>query len=96
MEGISQALTPARLIYGRQIINSPSERHFEITTLNKSLTKRARHQFRMLNEFVKQWRREYLLGLREHSMGRVQRLNQRGRRNIKTGDIVVMKDDCTH
>ena len=96
MEGISQALTPARLIYGQQIINSPSECHFEITTLNKSLTKRAIYQFRMLNEFVKQWSREYLLGLCEHSMGSVQRLNQRGGRNIKTGDIVVMKDDCTH
>ena len=35
IEGISQALTPARLIYGRQIINSPSERQFEITNVSK-------------------------------------------------------------
>lgn len=96
MEGISQALTPACLIYGWQIINSPSECHFEITNLNKSLTKQAKYQFQMLNEFVKQWRRDYLLGLREHTMGSVQRLNQREARNIKTGDIVVMKDDCTN
>ena len=95
MEGISQALTPARMMYGHQIINSPSERHFEITDIGRSLTKRARHQFMVLNEFVKHWRREYLLGLREHTMGSVRRLNQKGERKIKTGDEVVLKEDCT-
>ena len=38
MEGIFQALTPAHMVYGNQIINSPSERHYEITDIGKSLT----------------------------------------------------------
>ena len=39
MEGISQALTPAHMMYGHQIINLPSECHFEITNTGKALTK---------------------------------------------------------
>ena len=39
MEGISQALTPACMMYGHQIINLPSEGHFKITDIGKSLTK---------------------------------------------------------
>ena len=96
MEGISQPLTPAHMIHGRQIINTLSERQFEITSLSRSLTKRAKYQFRVLNDFTWQWRREYLLGLHDHSRGGVKGQNQRKEGCIKTGDIVVLKDDLTH
>ena len=58
----------------------------------KTLTKRARHQFRLINEFTKQWRREYLLGLREHH-----EYKQKGGspQALKAGDIVILRDDCT-
>ena len=96
VEGVSQPLTPAHLIYGRQIVKTPSERQFEISNVNKSLTRRARHQFKVLNDFTRQWQREYLLGLREHANCHSKGKNQPRHSIIKPGDIVVMKDDLTH
>ena len=92
MEGISQHLTPSDLIYGWQIISTHNGRHFEVTSTAKSLTKRVKNQFRILNQFTRQWR-DYLLGLREHYQ--CQNNKQRNTTPIKTGDIVVMKDDHT-
>ena len=86
-EGISQPLTPASLIYGRQIVGTANGRHFEIISTAQSLTKRA------LTQFVKCWRREYLLGLRENSQR--QKKNQRVTPTIQLGDIVILKDDLT-
>ena len=87
-EGVSYALTPADLIYGRRVATTPSGRQFDITNTNKTLTRRAKYQFRMLNNFTKQRQRDYLLSLRE-------------RRSVKTasgvfipiqiGDIVVLQ-----
>ena len=90
-EGISGTLTPAHMMYDHQIINSPSERHFDITIVNRLLTKQAKYQFWVLNDYIRQWRREYLLGLREYSIGSTKKQG-RGR-TIKT---VVLKEDCTH
>ena len=92
-EGISQPLTPANLIYGRQIVGTANGRHFEIISTAQSLTKRARYQARLLTQFVKCWRREYLLGLRENSQR--QKKNQRVTPTIQLGDIVILKDDLT-
>ena len=33
-EGVSYALTPAHLIYGHRLVNSPSASHFEIVSTN--------------------------------------------------------------
>ena len=61
-EGVSHALTPADLISGRRVATSPNGQQFDITSTNKALTKQAKHQFRMLNNFTtRQWQREYLL-----------------------------------
>ena len=92
-EGVSQPLTPADLIYGRQIITTLNGRQFEVKSTARALTKRARHQFRVLDQFTKQWRREYLLALREYHHCRNEK--QRVVNRIKTGDIVVMKEDHT-
>ena len=55
MEGISQPLTPSDLIYGQQqIVTTPNGRHFEVTSTSKSLTKRAKHQFKVLQQFTVQ------------------------------------------
>ena len=67
--------------------------HFEVTSTAKSLTKRAKNQFRILYQFTRQWRRDYLLGLREHYQ--CQNNKQRNTTPIKTGDVMVMKDDHT-
>jgi len=47
-----------------------------------------------LNDFTRQWRREYLLGLREH--GNRSNQNQARCSVITQGDIAVLKDDLTH
>ena len=52
VEGVSQPLTPAHLIYGRQIIKGPSQCQFEIANTNKLLTRRAKNQFKLLNDFT--------------------------------------------
>ena len=64
-DGVSRCLTPSDLIYGYRSSNVPSERHFEVTSTSKSLTRKARYQFRLLSEFTRQWRRDYLLSIRE-------------------------------
>ena len=55
-EGVLQPLTPAELIYGRQIITTPNGRQFEVKSTARALTKQARYQFRILDQFTRQWR----------------------------------------
>jgi len=67
--------------------------NLEVSSTAKSLARRAKNQFIILNQFTRQWRREYLLGLREHYQCKSNK--QQNTSPIKTGDIVVMKDDHT-
>lgn len=74
VEGVSQTLVSADLIYGQQIIGVANGHHYEVTSTAQSLTKRAKYQFKLLlNQFTKRWRQEYLLGLgvisQRHSKG---------------------------
>ena len=50
VEGVSQSLTPAHLVYGRQIIKASSERQFEITSCLQG--EQLKHQFKVLNGFT--------------------------------------------
>ena len=88
-EGVSYALTPAHLIYGRRLVTSPSENHFDVISTNESLTRRARNQKYLLNQFVNRWRKDYLLNLREF---RAVKLRDQSS-CVKVGDIVILKDD---
>ena len=63
-EGLLYPLTPADLINGRQIATMPHQRDCNVISTLHSLTKRTRYHFRLLESFNKQWRKEYLLGLR--------------------------------
>ena len=58
-EGISYPLTPAALIYGRNIATTPNSRQFEVISTNQSLTRRQKYHKRILNEFTDQWRKEF-------------------------------------
>lgn len=91
-EGVSHALTPASLVYGRRIATTPSSRQFEVASTSKTLTKRAKHQYHALNCFVRLWLREYLLSIQERRSIKVARGNSKG---IQAGDIVVLKEDGT-
>ena len=51
----SQAMTPADLIYGHKISKTATNHQYEVVSTAKSLIKRAKHQLRLLNTFIKQW-----------------------------------------
>ena len=90
-EGLSYALTPADLIYGHRLVTSPSGRQFEVTSTAKTLTRRYKYQFRLLNNFVKKWQQDYLLSLQEKGV----RGSKSPKQQIKTGDIVILRQDGT-
>ena len=48
-----------------QISFTPSDRQFDLISTNQALTKRAKNRWRLLQQFTKRWRNEYLLSLRE-------------------------------
>ena len=92
-ESVSYLLTPSQLINGRQITPMPNNEHFKIVSTHNILTKRAKHQRRVLQQFTCQWRREYLLSLRENATCKSK--SKSNRANISVGDIVLVKSDST-
>jgi hypothetical protein len=90
-ESISYPLTPSDLIYGRRVSNTPNCSHFEVVSTCESLTKRAKHHRNLLRQFTRQWRKEYLTGLREHSA----KANPGSRPTLNVGDVVILRDDST-
>ena len=66
-ESISFPLTPSDLIYGRRITSTPNATHYEVVSTNQSLTKKSRHHKHVLQQLTNQWRREYLIELKERS-----------------------------
>lgn len=89
-EGILYPLTPSALIYGRRTTTTPNDNHYEIVSTNRSLTRRATYQRKILNEFTKQWRKEYLLSIRECAKSKTSNLVED---SIAIGDIVILKDE---
>jgi hypothetical protein len=92
-ESLSYPLTPSQLINGRQITPMPNSEHYEIMSTSNVLTKRAKHQRKVLQQFTDQWKKEYLLSLRENAMCKSK--SKSNRANISVGDIVLMKSDST-
>ena len=82
-------LCPSHLIYGRRITSMPNSQHYEVVSTYQLLRKRARHHRNLIQQFTKQWRTEYLLGLREHSRA-MARNSKTG--NISIGDIILRND----
>ena len=91
--GVSFTLTPADLIYGRRISLTPSDRHFDIVSTSQVLTKQAKNHFRLLNNFNKQWSREYLLSLRENLNAKSGK--SKTPKQIDVGDIVLIRNEGT-
>ena len=88
-EGLSYPLTPSCLIYGRRRTTSPNDSQYEMVSTNESLAKRARHHRKLLNQFGKQWWREYLLNIRESTTAS----NNDVEDAIARGDIVILKNE---
>lgn len=75
-ESNSTPLTPSHLINGTRITSAPSNQHLDIVNVNQTLTKRAKHQQRLLHQFTKRWQHEYLLSLRERANERCKKQNK--------------------
>ena len=89
-EGINYTLSSSHLIYGRRIANVPNMGHYEVISTSNSLTKRAKHHFSLLSNFTKQWRKHYLLSLREvYSSGR----NSSSEKPVSVSDAVIIYDE---
>jgi len=90
-----QPLTPSHLLHGRQITSLPheqvSERELDDPTYGDSsdVTRRARLQAALLNQFWSRWRHDYLTSLREHH-----RASGHNTQQIRRGDVVLVHDDC--
>lgn len=54
-ESLSSPVTPSHLINDRRVAIAPNNQHFEIVIVNKSLTKRAKHHQRFLQQFTSRW-----------------------------------------
>lgn len=90
-ESISYPLTPSHLIYGRRITTMPNDGHFEVISTHQSLTRRNKYHKNLLQQFPKQWKQDYLLGLRENYMA-----NRSDTTNgPAVGDVVIVKDPST-
>lgn len=91
-DGLSYALSPSHLVYGRKISNTPNTEHFDVISTYISLTKRAKHHRKLLEHFTKFWRREYLLNLRENN---ATKKNQKFGTPISIGEVVILRNDMT-
>ena len=92
VDGISYTLSPFHLIYGWRIAKRSQDNHYDISSTHTTLTKRYKTQKHLLNQFIRQWRKEYLTGLRESHQANFRR---NGFSEITVGDVVVLKDDST-
>lgn len=90
-ESIFTPLTPSHLITGRRITSAPSNQHFEVVSVNQTLTKRAKHHQQLQHQFTKRWQHEYLLSLQERANERCKKQNKES--PISVGDIVIVKSD---
>ena len=92
-EAVTTPLTPSHMINGRRVTLTPGNQHFEIISVNNTLTRRGKHHQPLLQQFNSRWRLEYLLNLRERASERLKRKNKKSL--ISIGDIVIVKSDLT-
>ena len=86
-DGIEYTLTLSHLIYGRNV-SELNEKYYEVVSTYETLSSRAKYHHRLLSQFAKQWKGEYLLGLLESN-----KLNANGKKPVvSVGDIVILKD----
>ena len=90
-DGVTECLSPSHLINGQRITSIPNSRHFKVVSTYHSLTYKLKHHRHLL---INQWRRDYLLNLRESHNLQVGK--KEGRHNsVRIGDVVVLKSDTS-
>ena len=88
-EAVSYALTPSHLINGRSVSTIPNCQHYDVISTNQALTRRSRHHRQLLQQFLKRWRRDYLLSLRESHKTKSR---EDEKPDISVGDIVQLRE----
>ncbi|XP_052268578.1 uncharacterized protein LOC127869960 [Dreissena polymorpha] len=87
-----QPLTSSRLVSGRRITVLLHSRDVDFDPKNintrENISKRARMQQKLIDDFRCRWSREYLTAVREN-----QRISGRNEQTIKVGNIVVVHDE---
>ena len=79
-DGLSYTLSPSHLLHGRRITCLPNSGHLEVLSIHSTLTKRYKHQRKVLSQFMQLWRKHYLLNLRENHIAVVKTVtSQEGR-----------------
>ena len=95
-DDLEEPLTPSHLLIGHRVLSLPDtllslndDLGYELT--HEDLSRRVKHQRKVLNDFWRRWRLEYLLDLREahcHSQ------RSKGVSNlISVGDIVIIHEE---
>ena len=77
-------------LWKKNSYTTPNDSQFEVSSTSQSLTRRAKHQNRVLKSFTTQWKKDYPLSLRESA-----KTQSRGTSIISVGDIVVLKNEGT-
>ena len=91
-DGVGHTLSPTHLMYGRRITSLPNHSHFEIISTFQILTRQMKNHNRLLEQFTKRWREDYLVNLREvHSQKKKDNLLVISQWKM----LVVLKDDFT-
>lgn len=90
IKGVSYPLTPSHLINGRNVTLTPNDRHFEVVSTLELLTKRAKYQRKILANFTKRWKNEYLPSLRE-----LANRNDDVENILSVGELVIAKNEQT-
>ena len=95
-DDLEEPLTPSNLLIGHRVLSLPDtlmslddDLGYELT--HEDLSRRVKHQRKVLNDFWRRWRLEYLLDLRE-----AHRHSQRSKgvsNLISVGDIVIIHEE---
>lgn len=85
----TEVLTPAHLIFGRRMKSIPDEPVEEEEEKEDNCSVRFRHLSLRLAHFWKQWRNEYLAGLREYHRDKF----NGEKRIVSIGDVVTVYED---
>ena len=81
-DDIEEVLTPSHLLTGRKLVTLPEiselriyddDEYYEQLDTREHFTKRALYLSRILKNFWKKWRKDYLVDLREHHRNKVER-----------------------
>ena len=89
-DSVDDVITPSHLLFGRRLLSSFQEdvepENVEFTPA--TLSKRAKHINRLTKQFWNSWKREYLVGLREHHNCR----NRIPPKQISVGEVVLIEE----